>query len=96
MTSIDMHLRLKLDTVLVKEDQRQERAAIKAGRRHNIYAMSIMLRGLQAAMADMHRGVSVGRALYDHFNGRLLTALERAAGVPVTYGGGPKSTGRPA
>jgi hypothetical protein len=34
--------------------------------------------------------------LYDNFNDRLLTALEKAAGVPITYGGGGKDRGRPA
>jgi hypothetical protein len=29
-----------------------------------------------------------GRALYDNFNDRLLTAIETAADLPVTYGGG--------
>lgn len=33
---------------------------------------------------------------YDNFNDRLLIVLERAAGVPVTCGGGGEDRGRPA
>jgi hypothetical protein len=50
---------------------------------------------LDEALAEMTAGKSLARALYDNFNDRLLTALETAAGVPVTYGGGARDKGRP-
>jgi hypothetical protein len=45
--------------------------------------------------AEIAGGKSIARALYDGFCARLLTRLEKAAGVPVTYGGGARSKGRP-
>jgi hypothetical protein len=61
----------------------------------NPYAGAIALCALHKAEADIASGTSVARALYDHFNDRLLTTLEKAAGVPVTYGGGRRDHGRP-
>jgi len=64
-------------------------------KQRNPYAGAIALRALDAAMVDHTAGVSLARALYDHFNDHLLTALEKAAGLPVTYGGGGHDRGRP-
>lgn len=62
----------------------------------NPYAAGIALQALDRAEAQMAEGDSLARALYDTFNGRLLTKLEKAAGLTVTYGGGGHDIGRPA
>ena len=61
----------------------------------NFYRLGIILKQLDKVHEEIAEGKSVGRALFDNFNDRLLTALEKAAGVPITYGGGAKSKGRP-
>lgn len=61
----------------------------------NPFAGAIALRRLDDALADHAAGYSLARALYDNFNDRLLTELERAAGVAITYGGGAQDRGRP-
>jgi len=61
-----------------------------------IGAAGVALKALERAESEHKAGASVARALYDNFNDRLLTRLERAAGVPVTYGGGGQDRGRPA
>ena len=66
-----------------------------AKRQHNSHAGAIALLRLDVALDEISVGKSVARALYDNFNDRLLTALEKAAGVPVTYGGGSDDKGRP-
>lgn len=65
-------------------------------RQRNPYAGAIALGRLELALAEIEAGKSVARALYDNFNDRLLTRLEKAAGVSVTYGGGGADLGRPA
>jgi hypothetical protein len=57
--------------------------------------LSLIFARLDLVEQEIAAGTSVARALYDNFNDRLLTVLEKAAGVPVTYGGGKRSTGRP-
>ena len=64
-------------------------------RQPNMYRLGIILKQLDKVYTEIAEGKSVARALYDNFSDRLLTALEKAAGVPVTYGGGAKSKGRP-
>ena len=65
-------------------------------RQRNPYASGIALIALDAAMDEVGTGKStLAQALYDHFNDRLLTWLEKAAGLDVTYGGGAKDRGRP-
>ena len=64
-------------------------------RQPNMYRFGIILKQLDKVYTEIAEGKSVARALYDNFSDRLLTALEKAAGVPVTYGGGAKSKGRP-
>lgn len=59
---------------------------------HNHYALALYL----ARLDDRKPGQSVAQFLYDNFNGRLLSHLERWFGVPVTYGGGAHDKGRPA
>jgi len=62
----------------------------------NIYRLGIILKGLDAVHEGIAEGKSVARALYDSgFHGRLLSALEKAAGVALTYRGGGKDRGRP-
>jgi len=65
-------------------------------RQANPHALGIALLRLDEALAEVATGKSLARALYDNFNDRLLTRLEKAAGVAVTYGGGRDDTGRPA
>jgi hypothetical protein len=67
----------------------------RATRNQSPYAASLALARLAEVEAEIASGKSVARALYDGFCDRLLTRLEKAAGVPVTYGGGARSTGRP-
>ena len=64
-------------------------------RQKSPYAGAIALTRLDDALAEVAAGTSLARALYDNFNDRLLTALERAAGLPITYGGGAHDQGRP-
>ena len=90
-TGLDPHDRLKLQTAITEYDRRQSR-----GRRYNPNALGLMLGALQDAERDVERGASLARALYDNFQDTLLSALERSVGLPLTYGGGGKSTGRPA
>jgi len=59
-------------------------------------AAALMLGALQRSKDAYNSGTSLARALYDEFNDRILTALEKAAGVPVTFGGGRDDKGRPA
>jgi hypothetical protein len=84
------HIKLKLTTALVKYDERQKR-----GKSYNRYAFAIYLRGLRAVEEEVDAGASVARAIYDHYQGRLLSALERAIEVPLTYKGGGHDKGRP-
>jgi hypothetical protein len=90
-STMDPHVKLKLTTALIKYDQRQRR-----GKYHNPHALGIYLKGLAEVEREVDAGASVARAIYDNFNDRLLTALEKAVGVPVTYGGGSQDKGRPA
>ena len=80
-----MTLEAKLAAAITQWDKRQR----------NPNAGAIALRRLDDALAEIKAGKSVARALYDNFNDRLLTALEKAAGVPITYGGGGHDKGRP-
>lgn len=86
----------KLAHLVTAFDRKQEAVAAKRGRPHNIYALAIMLRAVDRAVADVGAGASVARALYDNFNDRLLTHLEKGCGVAVTFGGGAQDKGRPA
>jgi hypothetical protein len=88
---MDAHMRLKLVSTLTEYDRKES-----TKKYHNRFALGIYLQSLHSAEDDIKEGSSLARALYDHFNGRLLTALEKAAGVPVTYGGGGHDRGRPA
>jgi AraC-like DNA-binding protein len=63
---------------------------------YNRYALGQYL----IRMDEICRAVECGeatlaRALYDNFNDRLLTYLEKAAGVKITYGGGAADKGCP-
>ena len=79
-------LRRKLESAIAQWDRRQR----------NPNAGAIALLRLDEALQEVAAGKSVARALYDNFNDRLLTCLEKAAGLPVTYGGGAHDKGRPA
>jgi hypothetical protein len=80
-----MNLRIKLESAIARWDRRQR----------NPHAGAIALLRLDEALAETAAGKSLARALYDNFNDRLLTALETAAGLPVTCGGGASDKGRP-
>jgi len=62
---------------------------------YNHYALSLYLGRVNDVCDAVEAGTSLGRALYDNFNDRLLTALEKTCGLPVTYGGGGHDKGRP-
>ena len=61
----------------------------------NFYRLGIILKQLDKVHEEIAEGKSVARALYDNFSDRLLSALEKAAGLPLTYGGGGRDRGRP-
>jgi hypothetical protein len=79
-------MKAKLEAAIAQWDRRQR----------NPHAGAIALQRLDDAMGEIAEGKSVARALYDNFNDRLLTLLERAAGLAITYGGGAHDRGRPA
>ena len=64
-------------------------------KRPNIYRLGLLLRALESVERSAKRA-SLARALYDNFNDRLLTRLEKAVGLTPTFGGGGHDTGRPA
>jgi hypothetical protein len=65
-------------------------------KRPNIYRLGLLLNQLEKVDNEVSQGVSLARALYDNFDGRLLTRLEKAVGLTPTFGGGGHDTGRPA
>ena len=79
-------MKSRLEAAIAQWDRRQK----------NHHAGAIALLRLDEALAEVSTGKSLARALYDNFNDRLLTALETAANLPITYGGGAADTGRPA
>lgn len=78
-------LKAKLESAIAQWDRRQR----------NPSAGALALSRLDETLAEVANGKSVARALYDNFNDRLLTRLEQAAGVAITFGGGAHDTGRP-
>ncbi len=89
-------LRASLATAVTRFDRKEEERAARNPRAyHNPYGLGIMLNRVDSVIADIATGTSVARALYDNFQDRLLTALERVTGNPVTYGGGSQDKGRP-
>ena len=76
-------------------DAAQDKRDAKHGLAPNVYRFGLILERLDRAQQARAAGASLARSLYDNFNDRLLTALERAAGVAVTCGGGARDTGRP-
>ena len=64
-------------------------------KQRNTHAGAIALQALDRAEEAMQAGATLAQALYDHFNDRLLTKLEKAAGLTVTFGGGSDDLGRP-
>jgi predicted GNAT superfamily acetyltransferase len=89
-------LEFKLEHVVTAFDTKEEAKCAKRGRHFNHYALSIYLGRVAEVVALVESGVSLHRALYDNFQDTLLTALEKACALPVTYGGGAHDTGRPA
>lgn len=89
MSNLDA-LHETLITAATRFDRAQE-----GKRDYNRYAMAIYFGRIDEAISEIANGKSVARALYDNFNDRLLTVLEKAANVPVTYGGGTQDKGRP-
>ena len=90
-------LRVALSHALTRFDRLEEAKAIENPKRnsHNVYALGIYLRRLDDVMEEIEAGSSLARALYDNFNDRLLTFMEKTAGLPITYGGGRADKGRP-
>lgn len=75
----------KLSTAIAHWDRKQR----------NPNAGGIALMRLDDMLREVEEGKPVAQALYDNFNDRLLTTLENALGLPVTYGGGAHDKGRP-
>lgn len=86
-------LRVALNHAVTRYDRQEE--AKPRRNHHNHYALAIYL-GRVSEVADIvERGeATLAQALYDNFNDRLLTFVERAAGLEVTYGGGRADKGR--
>lgn len=95
--TLDIHTLLKLETALIQYDERQRKTNAKKVRGYyNPHALGIYLHAFQEVKKDVESGNStLAQALYDHFHDRLLSTLEKSVGLPLTYGGGGKSTGRP-
>jgi hypothetical protein len=72
-------LKAKLETACLRYDQREERK-----RGYNRYALAQYLFRVDDVCSAVAAGASVSAALRRNFNDRLLTWLEKAAGVPVT------------
>lgn len=70
---MDIHTRLKLETALIDYDTRQAKT-----KHYNRYAYAQYLEALQEAIAVHETGISLERALAEHFEGRLLVALQKA------------------
>lgn len=87
---LDSATYVKLQTALIKYDARQRK-----GKAWNPYAIGHYMKGLAAVREACDSGSTLAQALYDNFNDRLLTCVEKAAGLPATYGGGSHDTGRP-
>lgn len=88
---LDEKTRFKLDMAITEYDRRESTKA-----HYNPNGLGLMFKRLQEyVIPEMAAGSTLAQALYDNFNDRLLTALEKACGLPVTYGGGKQSKGRP-
>jgi len=70
---MDLHTRLKLETALIDYDKRQSKS-----KNYNRYAYVQYLEAIQDAINTHTAGVSMETALATHFNGRLLTVLQKA------------------
>jgi hypothetical protein len=99
IAKMDAHTHLKLETAFIAFDDKNRKAAISAkkGRGYyNPHALGIYLKGFAVAKEEIRNGEkTIAQALYDNFNGRLLSALEKSIGLPLTYGGGGADKGRP-
>lgn len=87
---MDATIRQKLVSAAIAFDQRQSR-----GKHHNPYSLGHYLKAIDQIESDVDAGVSLASALYDGACDRFLSALERAVGLPLTYGGGGQDRGRP-
>ena len=85
---VDAKVRLKLDTAIIKYDERQKR-----GKYYNPYAFAQYCGALQRVERYVDNGADLRLALLNCFQGRLVDALLRAVELPVTtkdeckYGG---------
>ena len=93
---LDPRTRRALEHALTLYDAAEERTELRQRRPVNIYRIGLLLQRLAEVEAEVTAGASLARALYDNFTDRLLTRLEKSAGLAVTYGGGRADTGRPA
>jgi hypothetical protein len=80
----------KLAHLVTAFDAAEEKKAAANPRRHhhNIYALGLYLGRVDSVIADMACGMSLHRALYENFQDRLLTYLEKGFALPATYCGG--------
>lgn len=94
---MDSVTRDKLVTAAIKHDKRLSGNEARNPRaRVNIYRLGHFINAIDNIEADVDNGSSLGRALHDNASDRFLGCLERAVGLPETFGGGGQDKGRPA
>ena len=93
----DLAFLTRLNALLARYDRKQEELAARNRRyHHSSYALGLYLARADEVLEEISRGSSIPRALYDNFNGQLLTFLEKSFKLPVTYHGDLEmDTGRP-
>jgi hypothetical protein len=93
---MDILTKTKLVSAAIKHDNRLSANEARNPRaRVNIYRLGHFLKAIDNIEEQVDSGKSLARALYDNANDRFLTNLEKAVGLPVTFGGGGQDKGRP-
>jgi hypothetical protein len=76
---MDARIRLKLETAIIKHDQRASK-----GKYYNRYALGQYCAALQRVEESVDGGMSLADALRKCFNDRLLSKLEKSVDLPVS------------
>jgi hypothetical protein len=76
----DPKLHAYMTHAITEYDRRQERAAIKARRPHNIYALSHYCGAVQRISADIAGGAEIRAAILTHLCGSLASFVLRTIG----------------
>ena len=87
-------IREKMRNTLIKMDIKKQDAATPEERRYGLYALPIVFRDVDTAIAEMAAGASLARAIFDNFDSDVMIILERAFHLPITTWGDAAS-GRP-